>query len=48
MQEVRETYGIPVIAIATLDDLMRFIAGRSALTAVAPAVAAYRARYGVA
>lgn len=48
VQEVRETYGIPVIAIATLDDLMRFIAGRPALTAAAPAVAAYRARYGVA
>ena len=48
VQEVRETYGIPVIAIATLDDLMRFIAGRPALTATAPAVAAYRARYGVA
>ena len=33
VQEVRETFGIPVIAIATLDDLMRFIAGRPALTA---------------
>ena len=40
--------GVPVIAIATLDDLMRFIAGRPALTAAAPAVAAYRARYGAA
>ncbi len=47
VQEVREAFGIPVIAIATLDDLMRFIAGQSALTAHGPAVAAYRAQYGV-
>jgi orotate phosphoribosyltransferase len=47
VQEVRDTYGIPVVAIATLDDLMRFIAGRPALTAAGPAVAEYRARYGV-
>jgi orotate phosphoribosyltransferase len=47
VQEVRDTYGIPVIAIASLDDLMRFIAGRPALTAAGPAVADYRARYGV-
>ena len=46
MQEVRETFGIPVVAIATLDDLMRFIAGRPALTAHGAAVAAYRAQYG--
>jgi orotate phosphoribosyltransferase len=46
VQEVRDTFGIPVIAIATLDDLMRFIAGRPALTAAGPAVAEYRARYG--
>ena len=46
VQEARATYGIPVIAIATLDDLMQFIAGQPALTAIAPAVAAYRAEYG--
>ena len=46
VQEVRATYGIPVIAIATLDDLMQFIAGQPALTAIAPAVAAYRMQYG--
>jgi hypothetical protein len=38
---------MPVIAIATLDDLLRFIAGRPALEAAGPAVAAYRERYGV-
>jgi orotate phosphoribosyltransferase len=47
VQEVREAFGIPVVAIATLDDLMRFIAGQAALTAHGPAVAAYRAQYGV-
>jgi len=47
VQEARDTYGIPVIAIATLDDLMQFIAGQPALTAAGPAVADYRARYGV-
>ena len=46
VQEVRDAYGIPVIAIATLDDLMQFIAGQSALTAIAPKVAAYRMQYG--
>ncbi len=47
VQEVRDNFGIPVIAIATLDDLMRFIAGQPALLAAGPAVAAYRAQYGV-
>jgi orotate phosphoribosyltransferase len=47
VQEVRDTYGIPVVAIATLDDLLQFIAGRPGLTAAGPAVTAYRERYGV-
>jgi orotate phosphoribosyltransferase len=46
VQEVRERYGIPVIAIATLDDLMRFIDGNAGLAAFAPAVLAYRRQYG--
>lgn len=46
VQEVQAAYGIPVIAIATLDDLMRFLEGRPALQAHAGAVAAYRAQYG--
>jgi orotate phosphoribosyltransferase len=48
VQEVRDAYAIPVIAIATLDDVMAFIAGQPALAAYAEAVAAYRARYGAA
>jgi orotate phosphoribosyltransferase len=46
VEEVRVTFGIPVIAIATLDDVMRFIAGRPALSRHEPAIAAYRAQYG--
>jgi orotate phosphoribosyltransferase len=47
VQEVREVFGIPVVAIATLDDLMAFLADQPALAAHAGAVAEYRARYGV-
>lgn len=46
VQEVRESFGIPVVAIATLDDLMTFIGTRSDLAALAPRVAAYREQYG--
>jgi len=46
VQEVRETYGIPVVAIATLDDVMAFVDGRSALSEYRRAVTDYRARYG--
>jgi len=46
VQEVREMHGIPVVAIATLDDVMAFIDGRPELAAHATAVNAYRARYG--
>jgi orotate phosphoribosyltransferase len=45
--EVRDTYGIPVVAIATLDDLMGFIAAQPALAVHGKAIAAYRAEYGV-
>ena len=48
VQEVREACGIPVVAIATLDDLMAFLSGRPEMHAHAAAVAAYRTRYGVA
>jgi orotate phosphoribosyltransferase len=48
VREVQDSFGIPVIAIATLDDLMRFIAGRGELTGHQGAVHAYRAQYGAA
>jgi orotate phosphoribosyltransferase len=46
VQEVRDQFGIPVVAIATLDDVMAFIAGRPGLEAYAQAAISYRARYG--
>ena len=48
VQELQARFGVPVVAIATLEDLMRFIGGREELKAHAPRVAAYRAQYGVA
>jgi orotate phosphoribosyltransferase len=47
VQEVRDAYEMPVVAIATLDDLMTFVAGHHALTVHGAAIAAYRAEYGV-
>ncbi len=44
--EVRQTFGIPVVAIATLDDVMAFIAGTPELARHAAAVTNYRAQYG--
>jgi orotate phosphoribosyltransferase len=45
-QEVQDAFGIPVLAIANLDDLMSFLATRPDLAARTDEVAAYRARYG--
>jgi orotate phosphoribosyltransferase len=46
VHEVAEDLGIPVVAIATLDDVMTFIEGRSDLTQHGAAVTAYRTQYG--
>jgi len=50
VQEVERTLGVPVVAIATLDDLLQFLdadaAGAQALARWRPAVRAYRERYG--
>jgi orotate phosphoribosyltransferase len=46
VREVQDAYGIPVVAIATLEDVMTFITGQDDLRRHAPAVAAYRAEYG--
>jgi orotate phosphoribosyltransferase len=48
VQEVRSMFDVPVAAIATLDDVMQFLAGRPSLEGHAAAVADYRARYGAA
>jgi orotate phosphoribosyltransferase len=50
VQEVESTYQLPVLAIATLDDVMQFLAADSAqahqVRAYRPAVERYRERYG--
>jgi orotate phosphoribosyltransferase len=48
VQELGRDYGLPVVAIATLDDLLRFIAAEPALAGRVADVEAYRAAYGVA
>ena len=48
VQEVTQDYGIPVIAVATLDDIMAFLGERPDFKAYETAVARYRQEYGVA
>ena len=47
VQEVRRDYGIPVVAVATLDDLMTYLRKRPDFKDNAAAVARYRQEYGV-
>ena len=46
VQELQEEFGIPVAAIATLDDLMAFVGHRPELASQAGAVTSYREQYG--
>jgi orotate phosphoribosyltransferase len=46
VQEVEQTYGIPVVAVATLDDLISYLADSPELAANLTAVQAYREVYG--
>ena len=48
VQEVEQDYGIPVEAVATLDDLMAFLRHRPDFAAHEAAVVRYRKEYGVA
>ena len=51
VQEVTKTYGMPVVSIGNLNDLLEYISGAGAdqeLAKYKDAVAAYRSRYGVA
>ena len=48
VQEVERDYGIPVVAVATLDDLMAYLHQRPDFKAYETAVANYRQEYGVA
>jgi orotate phosphoribosyltransferase len=47
VREVARVYGIPVISIASLDDIMALLSGDDQLAAHREAVAAYRDTYGV-
>ncbi len=47
VQEVERDYGIPVVAVANLEDLMAYLSNHHELAAHQAAVAAYRSNYGV-
>jgi len=47
VQDVARTYGIPVVSIASLTDIMTLIADDPAFAGYRDAVAAYRSKYGV-
>jgi orotate phosphoribosyltransferase len=47
-QEVERNYGIPVVAIATLNDLIGYLQANPAMAQNLQAVQSYRDRYGVA
>jgi orotate phosphoribosyltransferase len=46
VQEVSERYGIPVISIASLSDIMQLLEQDAGFAEHREAVAAYRAKYG--
>jgi orotate phosphoribosyltransferase len=47
VQGIERDYGIPVVAIATLADLLAFMRDRSGLAEQLPKIEAYREAYGV-
>jgi orotate phosphoribosyltransferase len=47
VQEVQETYGIPVVAVATLDDLLAYLKDSPGYDESLEAITAYRNAYGV-
>jgi orotate phosphoribosyltransferase len=47
VQEVENNYGIPVISIARLSDLIGYLSGNTELQRNLDAVEAYRGRYGI-
>lgn len=47
VQDVEQTYGIPVVSIAALTDILSLLEDDPALAQYRDAVSAYRARYGV-
>ena len=47
VQEVANTYGIPVVSIASLSDIMQLLAQDASFAEHQGSVAAYRQKYGV-
>ncbi len=47
VQQVQQRYGLPVVAVAGLADLLGYLDGAPELATHRPAVLAYRERYGV-
>jgi len=47
VQEVQQAYGMPVIAVATLDDLLAYLGVRQELAQNLQAVLRYRQQYGI-
>ncbi|MCL4680344.1 MAG: orotate phosphoribosyltransferase [Rhodocyclaceae bacterium] len=47
VQEVQQSYGMPVVAVATLDDLFAYLGGRPELAQNLQAVHRYRQQYGI-
>ncbi len=47
VQEVQRNYGIPVVSIATLNDLLGYLQGEADMVQNLAAVQSYRDRYGV-
>jgi len=47
VQEVQRDFGLPVISIAALDDLLAYLQGQAELVQNLLAVQTYRDRYGV-
>ena len=47
VQQVQQRYGLPVVAVAGLADLLAYLDGAPQLAAHLPAVLAYRERYGI-
>jgi len=47
VQEVREQFGFPVVAVVTLDNLVEFLGRDANRQQELQAVARYRAQYGV-
>ncbi|MDR2624749.1 MAG: orotate phosphoribosyltransferase [Zoogloeaceae bacterium] len=48
VQEVEQDYGIPVVAVATLEDLLRYLTHQPEFIASQNAILAYRSQYGIA